>query len=90
MARWIARSSWKKVPTGATTVWTFELPGPSGLERAGWTRDPVKADDTLVITGFPAKDGSAKASVHSTVLSDGRTIQIDHPFAYQPDYRQPK
>lgn len=74
---------------GTPTVWLFELPGPDGLERAGWMPDTVKANDSLVIVGFPAKDGSARVSVHRVVLSNGRGIVLDHPFAYQPDYRQP-
>jgi hypothetical protein len=52
-------------------------------------RDTVKANDTVSITGFPAKDGSAKVSVHTVVLNDGRTIELDHPFAYQRDYKRP-
>jgi hypothetical protein len=69
------------------TTWTFELPAPYGLERVGWMRDTVKVNDSVVITAFPAKDGSARASVHRVVLSGGRTFEVDHPFAYQPDYK---
>jgi hypothetical protein len=74
---------------GAETLWLFELPAPYGLERVGWMRDTVKPDDRLVITAFPARDGSPRASVHRIALGNGRTIEVDHPFAYQPDYRLP-
>jgi len=77
------------VVAGAETAWMFELPAPYGLERVGWMRDTVKPNDRVVITGFPARDGSKKASVHRVTLSNGRTLELDHPFAYQPDYRPP-
>ena len=64
-------------------AWIFELPGPSGLLRAGWNRDSVRGGDVITIHAFPAKDGSARASVRYVVLSDGRTIVLDHPFNYQ-------
>jgi hypothetical protein len=74
---------------GVATAWIFELPAPYGLERLGWTRDTVKPNDSLMVTAFPAKDGSRKASVHRVTLINGRTFEVDHPFAYQPDYRPP-
>ena len=74
---------------GTANDWLFELPAPSGLERAGWKPNTVKANDAVLIIGFPAIDGSAKVSVHRVVLGDGRTIVLDHPFAYQLDYRPP-
>jgi hypothetical protein len=67
------------------TVWTFELPGPSGLVKFGWTPETLHTNDTISITAFPAKDGSARASVYRVVLGNGQTIELDHPFAYQPD-----
>ena len=75
---------------GTTTVWLFDLPGPLGLERCGWQRDTVKPDDTLLITAFPAKNGSPRASVHRIQLDQGRVIEIDHPFAYQAEYPHPR
>lgn len=70
------------------TVWTFELPGPYGLVRFGWTPETLHPNDTILVTAFPAKDGSAKASVHRVVLGNGQTMELNHPFAYQPDYRE--
>jgi len=68
------------------TAWIFELPSPSGLEKFGWTPEMLRVNDTVLISAYPAKDGSRKASVHSVVLSNGRTMKTDHPFAYS-DYR---
>jgi hypothetical protein len=68
------------------TAWVFELPSPSGLERFGWTAETLHVNDTVLISAYPARDGSRKASVHRVVLSNGRTMKTDHPFAY-PDYR---
>ena len=69
---------------GASTLYIFELPAPSGLDRIGWTRDTVRPNDTLVISAYPAKDKSARASVHRVTLSSGKTLEIDHPFANPP------
>lgn len=68
------------------TAWIFELPSPSGLERFGWTAETLHVNDTILISAYPAKDGSRKASVHRVVQGNGRTMETDHPFAY-PDYR---
>jgi hypothetical protein len=67
------------------TVWTFELPSPSGLHRYGWTPETLHANDTILVSAFPARDGSAKASVHRVVLGSGQTLELDHPFAKPPD-----
>jgi len=67
-------------------VWTFELPGPSGLERYGWTRETLRANDAILVSAYPARDGTARASVRRVVLGNGQTMELDHPFAYA-DYR---
>ena len=64
-------------------AWKFELPGPSGLVRMGWARDSVQTGNVVTIRAFPAKDGTARASVRFVVLGDGRTLAVDHPFNYQ-------
>jgi hypothetical protein len=69
------------------TVWTFELPGPSGLVKVGWTPDTLHTNDIISVTAFRAKNGSAKASVHRMTLANGRSFELDHPFTYQPDYQ---
>ena len=42
---------------GVVTSWTAEAGPPRGMFKQGWTRDAVKAGDTVTITGFPYKDG---------------------------------
>jgi hypothetical protein len=69
---------------GGASVWTFELPSPSGLVRYGWTPDTLHNGDLVTVRAFPAKNESARASVHSVTLSGGHTIEIDHPFARPP------
>jgi hypothetical protein len=41
---------------GATVNWSFELPSPVTVMRRGWTRDPVKPDDRVKVTGAPARN----------------------------------
>jgi hypothetical protein len=66
---------------GSSEVWIFELPSPSGLERYGWTTQTLHADDSVVISAFPARAPAARASVHRLTLGNGRIMEIDHPFA---------
>ena len=67
----------------ATPVWIFELPSPSGLVSNGWTPESLRNGDIVTVRGFPAKNGSARASVHSVTLGE-HTLEIDHPFARPP------
>jgi len=69
---------------GGTSVWTFELPSPSGLTRYGWTPDTLHAGDLITVLAFPAKNESTRASVHIVKLSGGRALEIEHPFARPP------
>ena len=63
-----------KDPSGTVAKWDFELGGPNGLLRQGWTRTSLKPGDTVTINGFLAKDGSNYASAATVELSDGRKV----------------
>lgn len=59
---------------GKTTVLSFEGAAISVLKRVGWTRDTVKAGDTVTVVGHPFKDGRPGGSIDHLLLADGRKI----------------
>jgi hypothetical protein len=59
---------------GAVHNWAFELGSPNVLMRRGWTRETLKAGDTVTIEGSRARDGSYKANANSVVLATGKRL----------------
>ncbi|HEY3826013.1 MAG TPA: DUF6152 family protein [Bryobacteraceae bacterium] len=59
---------------GAVANWELELGSPNGLARRGWTRNSMKAGDTVVVDGYVAKDGSKLANARNVKLADGRKL----------------
>lgn len=59
---------------GQVEPWALEMGSPNGLMRRGWTRDSMKIGDVVTVTGWRAKDGSAKGNARSVVLSTGRKL----------------
>jgi hypothetical protein len=60
---------------GKVTNWAFELGGPNGLIRAGWTRTSMKIGDVVTVEGSRAKDGSPIANAQViTLKSTGRRL----------------
>src|SRR5215468_1367310 len=52
---------------GKVTTWAFESLSPNALARQGWTRNSLKAGETVTVDGYMAKDGKrlADGSVHA-------------------------
>jgi hypothetical protein len=63
-----------KDPSGKVTNWEFELGGPNGLLRRGWTRNSLKPGDMVTVDGYLAKDGSHLVNARTVNLSDGRKV----------------
>ncbi len=63
-----------KDPSGTVVNWNFELNGPNGLLRRGWTRNSLKLGDVVTVDGFLAKDGSHYVNAVTVKLSDGRKM----------------
>ncbi len=59
---------------GDYTTWALELGSPNGLARNGWSPNSLKVGDTVHVTGFQARDGSAKGNARSVVLADGKRL----------------
>jgi hypothetical protein len=75
-----------KDSSGKVTNWAFELIGPTGLRKAGLSREDrggMKAGDLLTISGFASRDGANTVFVKEIDLSDGRkvTIWTNDPYA---------
>lgn len=61
---------------GAQQVWKGETNSPSILERRGWTRDSLKAGETITIEGWPARDGSNYLRVRAVRRADGTPVGV--------------
>jgi hypothetical protein len=59
---------------GNTVNWGCEGAGPGALTRRGWKKGDVKLGDTLIVDGYPAKDGSHLIDARRVTLPDGRTV----------------
>jgi hypothetical protein len=54
--------------------WTIELESPSILLRLGWTKDTLKQEDRILVTGGRAKNGSFNLRGAYVQLQDGRKL----------------
>jgi len=71
---------WLDVPDdrGRMTNWTVESVAPNYLLRLGWTKQSLKAGDTVVIRGFVAKGQKGFAKTDTVTLPDGRSVTTGH------------
>jgi hypothetical protein len=69
-----------KDPSGVTN-WDLELQSPNTLTRnGGWTRHALKVGDEVIVTAYPAKDGSKRGNARGSVtLADGRKLFAGEP-----------
>ena len=54
--------------SGKVTNWAMEMGSPNGLMRQGWTRNTMKAGDSVTVEGSLAKDGSPTGNARSVVM----------------------
>jgi hypothetical protein len=59
---------------GARVRWIVENEGPVALERLGWTKQTLRAGDTVTVTGARARDGAARMRCASVTLADARRL----------------
>jgi hypothetical protein len=59
---------------GQQKTYDFEGGAVAVLKKFGWTKDTVKAGDTITLTAHPFKDGKAGGSIDFITLADGRKI----------------
>lgn len=66
---------------GAAVEWKIETNSPNVLRRRGWTPDSIAPGDEVVITGFPARDGSNAMRVYRVEFADGHELIGQRPAA---------
>lgn len=59
---------------GNVTNWMLESAAPIYLEHLGWTRQSLKAGDTVTIRAFIAKDQPNAAKTDAVTLPNGRLV----------------
>jgi Family of unknown function (DUF6152) len=60
--------------TSKTEQWELETGNVTTLQRRGWRRDTLKPGDSIVVTGYRAKDGSNLAAASTVSTADGKRL----------------
>lgn len=60
---------------GAVEHWQAELTSPNHLMRTGWTKETLKLDDDVTITGYRTKDGTNSIWI-STIQLRGQELKV--------------
>jgi hypothetical protein len=75
---WINPHSWLHVAVkredGTIVIWAIEAGTPNVLFRRGFTKDTLVPGTEVVIDGYQAKDGSARANGRDLTLPDGKQL----------------
>jgi Family of unknown function (DUF6152) len=54
--------------------WIFEGPAPTGLMKAGWTKESLNVGDKITATGNPSKQGLPFALLKEVVTAAGKRL----------------
>jgi len=85
---WVNPHAWiyldVKDASGNVANWGIETGPPNILYRMGWRRDSLKPGDTIVVSGFAAKDGSHTCAAREVQLPDGRKVFAGSPTDQAP------
>ncbi|HLI85167.1 MAG TPA: DUF6152 family protein [Bryobacteraceae bacterium] len=75
---WVNPHAWihmeVKDENGKASKWDCELGSPNLLMRNGWRRDTIKPGETIVVSGFAAKDGSNISNARTVKTGDGTRV----------------
>jgi uncharacterized protein DUF6152 len=75
---WINPHTWihidVKGPDGKVTNWMVEGGAPNAMFRRGFTKNSLPAGVEIVVQGYQAKDGSARANGRELKFADGKTL----------------
>ena len=61
--------------SGNTVLGDAQSRSPSALQRVGWTRDTIKAGETIVIEGNLGHDNARKIWIREVTFSSGAVIR---------------
>jgi hypothetical protein len=77
---WINPHAWIHVdvrkPDGTTETWAIETGTPNTLLRRGLRKQDLPAGTEVKVSGYQARDGTAKANGTNVTLPDGRALFI--------------
>ena len=73
-----------KAPDGTSAVWLIEGGSPNQLIRLGVTKNTLATGTELVIEGYLARDGTAKAVGRNFILADGKRLFLGGSAPGQP------
>jgi uncharacterized protein DUF6152 len=59
----------KNDQTGEVENWGFEMGGPNGLQREGWSRNTIKIGEELIVDGFLARNGSKNVNSKNVTIA---------------------
>ena len=65
--------------SGKVTTTMVEGHPPNILRRTGWTRDVLKVNDHVSITGWASKDGSERMAGREVTFPDGKKLFLGPP-----------
>jgi hypothetical protein len=65
--------------SGRVTAMMVEGHPPNILRRTGWTRDVLKVNDRVSITGWASKDGSERMAGREVTFPDGKKLFLGPP-----------
>jgi hypothetical protein len=85
---WINPHAWihvdVKKPDGTTETWAIETGTPNTLLRRGLRKQDLPAGTEVKVSGYQARDGTAKANGTNVTLPDGRALFIGSTGAGAP------
>ena len=64
---------------GKVTTIVVEGHPPNILRRTGWTKDILKVNDAVSITGWASKDGSQRMAGREVTFPDGKKLFLGPP-----------
>ena len=70
---------------GNVTNWEVESGAPNYLQRLGWTKQSLRAGDTVTIRAYPAKDQANLAKTDTVTLPSGRRVTTGRADDGAPD-----
>jgi hypothetical protein len=85
---WINPHAWihvdVKKPDGTIETWAIETGTPNTLLRRGLRKQDLPTGTEVKVTGYQARDGTAKANGTNVTLPDGRALLIGSTGAGAP------